>query len=61
MAPHKNSSLRPVDVCSSVFAMRCGNNGVYILSTQNTSLDLERFRQGTSASFCAMHARAAAA
>ena len=44
-----------MDVRTSVFALRCSNNGVYILSTQNASLDLEHFRQGTGAPFCTNH------
>ena len=55
MPPHRNSSLRPVDVRTSIFALQCRNNAVYILSTQNASLDLEHFRQGTGAPFCTDH------
>ena len=55
MTPHRNSSLLPVDVRTSIFALQCRNNAVYILSTQNASLDLEHFRQGTGAPFCTDH------
>ena len=52
---HKNSSLRPVDVQSSIFALQCANDSVYLLVTQDASRDLEHFRQGSGSPFCAQH------
>lgn len=52
MSTHRNSSLRPLDIRASLFVLECENNSVYILCSQNASMDLEHFRQGTGSTFC---------
>ena len=49
---HRNSSLRPVSIHSSVFVLECANTSAYILCSQDASKDLEHFQQGTGAPFC---------
>lgn len=52
MSTHRNSSLRPLDIRASLFVLECENNSVYLLCSQNASMDLEHFRQGTGSTFC---------
>ena len=39
-ATQKNSSLRPIDVQTSIAAVECADNHVYIFPTQDLSRDL---------------------
>jgi predicted GIY-YIG superfamily endonuclease len=52
----KNSSLRPIDVQTSIAAVECANNHVYIFPTQDLSRDLCHHMQGSGSPFTVAHA-----
>eukprot|EP01047_Picozoa_sp_COSAG01_P011429 COSAG01_NODE_500_length_16223_cov_42.586988_3_plen_255_part_00 len=51
----KNSSLRPIDVQTSIAAVECANNHVYIFPTQDLSRDLCHHMQGSGSPFTVTH------
>jgi predicted GIY-YIG superfamily endonuclease len=51
----KNSSLRPIDVQTSIAAVECVDNHVYIFPTQDLSRDLCHHMQGSGSPFTVTH------
>eukprot|EP01049_Picozoa_sp_SAG25_P001581 SAG25_NODE_73_length_17157_cov_11.762575_6_plen_230_part_00 len=52
---NKNSSLRPIQVTSTVCAVECADNHCYIFATQDISRDLCHHMQGSGAPFTIDH------